>query len=77
MSLMRGSEFEVVVAVPETEIQFCVLESWKVIWTSLLESKSENLREWALVRKRKSGPERLATAIERPTGPVGIILDMV
>jgi hypothetical protein len=66
---MRGSLFDVVVAVPDTLIQSCVLESWKVIWTSLFFSRSSNFFEFLFAMNRKSGPVRLATAIERPTAP--------
>lgn len=45
------------------------MERFQIYIPTLLFSMSSNFCECALARKRKSGPVRLATAIERPTGP--------
>ena len=55
---MRGSELEVVVTVPEMETQSWEELFWNVIFEVLLVERSENLLEWMLESKRKSGPVR-------------------
>lgn len=55
---MRGSSLEEVVTVPDTLTQSCEELFWKVTWAVLSFSMSVNLLEWALARKRKSGPSR-------------------
>lgn len=64
----RGSSFVNFTASPVTEIQSSVLPSRKESWTSGLASKSLNFVLLAFAKKRKSGPVRFATAMERPTG---------
>ena len=66
---MRGSELSLVTHSPVMETQSWLLELRKVMAASGGPfSRSLNFWECALARKRKSGPVRLATAMERPTG---------
>ena len=55
---MRGSLLEAVVQVPLTETQSWDEEFWNVTCAVGFLERSLNFWEWALARKRKSGPER-------------------
>lgn len=65
---MRGSELSYLVALPVMDTQSWVEELWKQMLQTWACSRSENFWLWVLARKRKSGPLRLATAMERWTG---------